>query len=182
MPSHQYIVHSPPPGFSFHSPPGAVSHVNSELLGNSGCSLTGVCVAPVSAQSCGSALSSLTGYAQQYPTHVALVSRIPHWTSPTNKSWYPDTGVTHHVTHDQSNLQTTSPYTCNSKLLMENGDGIQISHIGQGSLYTCGKPLVLQNLLHIPKFRKNLLSISQLVKDNDVVFECHANVCFVKDS
>ncbi|KAL4273586.1 hypothetical protein GQ457_13G028300 [Hibiscus cannabinus] len=97
-------------------------------------------------------------------------------------AWCPDSGASHHVTYDQSNLQPGVPYAGNNSLLMGDGAGVLIRHVGQGSLYTSAKPLFLQNLLHVPMIKKNLLSVSQLTRDNNVFFEFHANGCYVKGS
>ena len=43
------------------------------------------------------------------------------------------------------------------------------------------RPLVLNNLLHVSSITKNLISVSQFVKDNDVFFEFHPLICYVKD-
>ncbi|KAH6787022.1 hypothetical protein C2S52_006574 [Perilla frutescens var. hirtella] len=50
--------------------------------------------------------------------------------------WYPDSGATHHVSHDLSNFNTTSEYHGNSRLQMGNEMGVNIANIGsthQGS-------------------------------------------------
>lgn len=41
--------------------------------------------------------------------------------------------------------------------------------------------LVLKQLLHVPKITKNLLSVSKFAHDNNVYFEFHSTVCFIKD-
>uniref|UniRef100_A0A151UEF3 Uncharacterized protein n=1 Tax=Cajanus cajan TaxID=3821 RepID=A0A151UEF3_CAJCA len=40
--------------------------------------------------------------------------------------------------------------------------------------------LSLNNLLLVPSITKNLVSVSQFARDNDVFFEFHSNYCFVK--
>ncbi|KAL4377411.1 hypothetical protein GQ457_02G034560 [Hibiscus cannabinus] len=97
-------------------------------------------------------------------------------------AWCPDSGASHHVTYDHSNLQSGVPYAGNNSLLMGDGAGVLIRHVGQGSIYTSAKPLFLQNLLHVPMIKKKLLSVSQLTRDNNVFFEFHADGCYVKDS
>ncbi|KAL4302051.1 hypothetical protein GQ457_10G019450 [Hibiscus cannabinus] len=97
-------------------------------------------------------------------------------------AWCPDSGASHHVTYNQSNLQSGVPYAGNNSLLIGGGAGVLIRHVGQGSIYTSAKPLFLQNLLHVATIKKNLLSVSQLTRDNNVFFEFHADGCYVKDS
>ena len=48
---------------------------------------------------------------------------------------------------------------------------MHISAIGQSTLMSSAKVLRLNQLLHIPSVTKNLLSVSQFAKDNDVFFE-----------
>ncbi|KAL4385535.1 hypothetical protein GQ457_15G015190 [Hibiscus cannabinus] len=110
------------------------------------------------------------------PSSSTSVSVIPGETT-----WYPDSGATHHITNDSSNLHSGTVYRGNDSLLMGNGSGVAISHVGQGFLFTNSRPLVLQNMLHVPAIRKNLLSVSQLARENNVYFEFHPHGCCVKD-
>ena len=41
--------------------------------------------------------------------------------------------------------------------------------------------LLLHDILHVPKITKNLLSISQFTKDNDVIVEFNSEFCMIKD-
>ncbi|XP_060964178.1 uncharacterized protein LOC133033461 [Cannabis sativa] len=45
-------------------------------------------------------------------------------------SWYPDTGATHHLTPDASNLASTSTYTGPEQVFMGNGTDLNIDNIG----------------------------------------------------
>ncbi|KAL4310093.1 hypothetical protein GQ457_01G027720 [Hibiscus cannabinus] len=102
--------------------------------------------------------SHASSHAASSPTTpTTYVTTSSQWPAISDGAWYPDTGPTHHVTNDSANLQAGTVYTGNRRLLMGNGDGVLISQIGQGSLYTNGRSLVLQNLLHVPLFKKNLL-------------------------
>jgi GAG-pre-integrase domain len=58
---------------------------------------------------------------------------------------------------------------------------LTISHIGSFCLVTNCHPLVLNNVLHVSSISKPLLSISQLVSDNNVVVEFHSFYCLIKD-
>jgi len=64
-----------------------------------------------------------------------------------------------------------------------NGQGLPINSIGTMSFPSNYHPnitLTLHNLLHVPSITKNLVSVSQFAKDNNVYFEFHSNVCYVK--
>lgn len=60
--------------------------------------------------------------------------------------------------------------------MIENGKILNISHtenveIASSNMYV--KNLILQNILHVPSIVKNLLSVSQFVRDNRAFFEFH---------
>ncbi|KAL5565047.1 hypothetical protein UlMin_028211 [Ulmus minor] len=97
--------------------------------------------------------------------------------------WYPDSGATNHITNDFKNMAYGSDYNGTQKVHMGNGTGLSIKHI-DNSYISCSKPsksLTLKHILHVPKITKNLLSVSQFTKDNNVIFEFNSSSCFVKD-
>ena len=97
---------------------------------------------------------------------------------------YPDSGATNHVTSDLNNLTFGIEYHGNNKIHMGNGEGLNISHIGHSvfsSLPFSSRVLYLKNLLCVSLITKNLISVSQFSKDNNVFFEFHHDSCFVKD-
>jgi len=59
---------------------------------------------------------------------------------------------------------------------------LSISHTGSSVLASHAKPLLLSNMLCVPQIVKNLLSVSQLSKDNNVSIEFFADSCVVKSS
>lgn len=60
------------------------------------------------------------------------------------------------MTLDFSNLPHVIPYTSQDKVHVDNGESLNIAHIGQ----TGYKSLKLVNALLVPLLAKNLLSIS----------------------
>ncbi|KAG8492139.1 hypothetical protein CXB51_015694 [Gossypium anomalum] len=96
-------------------------------------------------------------------------------------SWYPDSGASHHVCRDPMALRDTTPYSGTSSLLMGDGTPAKIVSIGSRNLSTPLKLLRLSNVLCVPSIRKNLLSVSQFAKDNEVFFEFHPTYCVIKD-
>ena len=105
--------------------------------------------------------------------------------APTDTNWYLDSGATHHLTNDMSNLSMAEPFTGTSKLVIGNGVGLFITHTGSAVLRIQSSinhsDLKLNNILLVPKITKNLISISKLTRDNDVVIEFTNDFCFVKD-
>lgn len=63
-----------------------------------------------------------------------------------------------------------------------SGAGIAIAHIGQSTVSTPYKDIILKNILHVPSATKNLASIHRLTSDNNVsVEEYHPYYFFIKD-
>ncbi|KAG8501579.1 hypothetical protein CXB51_003840 [Gossypium anomalum] len=98
-----------------------------------------------------------------------------------NASWCPDSGATHHVCRNDSDLHGSTPYSGNSSLLMGNGVSTRITSVGNAVIPTPQKLLHLSNVLCVPSIRKNLLSVSKFATDNNVFFEFHPSYCVIKD-
>ncbi|KAM1041335.1 hypothetical protein TB2_030094 [Malus domestica] len=52
------------------------------------------------------------------------------------------------MTSDLSNMQAVTPYASSETVTGANGEGLQISHIGQASLSTHSHTLELNSMLH----------------------------------
>lgn len=107
---------------------------------------------------------------------IAAQSPIHH------SNWYPDSGATNHLTADLNNLSLPSSYNGTEQIAVGNGTGLRIQHIGSTSLHTSHGPLVLNNVLHVPSIKKNLLSVSQFCKDHDSTFNFNASGFNVQDN
>lgn len=86
---------------------------------------------------------------------------------PVNTAWYPDSGATSHMTHDPDGVDTLVAYSGNEHVMVGNGQSLSISHIGSVSPAYPPNSLPLSNVLVVPGLKKNLISISQLMKDNN---------------
>lgn len=104
---------------------------------------------------------------------------------PSDNNWYLDSGATHHLTNDVNNMHVNEAYSGTSKLFVGNGASLCITHIGHVVLKLknsiTSPTITLNNILLVPQITKNLISISQLTKDNNVVVEFIDKFCFVKD-
>lgn len=78
----------------------------------------------------------------------------------SSESWIIDSGATHHVCHDKR-LFTDLSDAVNTSVTLPTGFGVKIAGIGNIRL---NDYLILSNVLCIPDFRLNLLSVSQLTK------------------
>jgi Integrase core domain/GAG-pre-integrase domain len=83
-----------------------------------------------------------------------------------SSNWIIDSGVNNHVTNDLNNLSSFFAYNGPDKLQIGNGIGLSISHVGSTSLIISNITFQLNNVLNVPSFSTNLLSLSQLLYDN----------------
>jgi len=89
--------------------------------------------------------------------------------------------VNHHVTPDLMILTDSAPYLNNDHLHVGNGKGLSISHIGHTMLHSPKHTFTLSNVLHVPHITKPLLSVQKFCRDNNIYFEFHATIFYVKD-
>jgi hypothetical protein len=91
-----------------------------------------------------------------------------------NYPWFHDTGTTHHMTNELSNLNLhLKEYTGIDQLQVGNGQGLRIHHSGIANLSSPHHNFHLSSLLHVPEITKNLLSVNKFTKDNNVFIEFH---------
>ena len=85
------------------------------------------------------------------------------------------------MTPTEGNLLSKSAYTGIDQVQVGNGTLFPIKHVGQIIISRVAKPLALNNMLHVPSLKHNLLSVKQLCKGNNcvVVFD-DSSVC-IKD-
>jgi hypothetical protein len=104
-------------------------------------------------------------------------------TSTTSESdWHPDTGVTHHLTNNMTNLILRSDeYIGSDQVLVGNGAGLHISKVGSSIFHHSKTPFVLNQLLLVPNIQKNLISVKKNCIDNLVYFEFHDSFFLIKD-
>ena len=105
-----------------------------------------------------------------------------------NDRWYLDSGATHHLTNNMENLQINEEFKGTNKLIIGNGHGFSITHVGHAflshrasNLLSTHTKITLKDILLVPSTTKNLVSISKLTSDNPITIEFYGNVCFVKD-
>ncbi|KAJ3698209.1 hypothetical protein LUZ61_001914 [Rhynchospora tenuis] len=102
--------------------------------------------------------------------------------SPSSSEWILDTGATNHVTSDLNNLSSFFNYEGNDSLHLGNGLSLPITHIGSSTFNLSSHCLKLTNILVVPSFKKNLISMSQLLTDNPhLLIEFHSLSCLFKD-
>jgi len=80
-------------------------------------------------------------------------------TSFKNGNWVIDSGASDHITPDLSLFSSVQQLRVPGFITMPNGEQSKIVHIGTVQLTPT---LVLTNVLHVPDFQFNLLSVSKL--------------------
>ena len=99
-----------------------------------------------------------------------------------SQPWILDSGATHHITSDLSNLALHQPYTGGEEVLIGDGSGLAIAQTGSTSLpSSSSKPLTLSNVLYVPTIHKNLISVYRLCNHNKVSVEFFPSYFQVKD-
>lgn len=96
---------------------------------------------------------------------------------------YFDYGATHHVTHNADNVLDNISTTSSDQVLLCNGQGLAITSIRAATFQSSHKPhttITLQNIVLVPKITKNLISVSQFSRDNNVYFQFHPKTYLLK--
>lgn len=117
-----------------------------------------------------------------YQTEDACVAAAASTQSNTiDANWYMDTRATDHITNDLDRLTMNERYIGKDQVHVANSVGMLISHIGHSKFHTPQSTLSLNNILHVPKAPKHLLSVHKFSKDNNAFFEFDPNCFLVKD-
>lgn len=88
----------------------------------------------------------------------------------STSSWYPNSGATHHIRPEVTNLQQIFSYHGSDQLYIVNTQGLTILSFSDSHIFVNCEILKLQNILNVPHIKKNLLSIQKLTCGNDVIF------------
>lgn len=116
------------------------------------------------------------------PAQPLFEKNIAQTSGPSHSSeWFLDSGATHHVTHDLNNLSKYMPYEGFDALQIGDGTGMKICNIGSSSLSISNCTFFLNDILHVPSFSKNLLSLSKLLCDNSLLIEFYSTSCIIKE-
>ena len=99
----------------------------------------------------------------------------------TTLTWLLDSGASHHVTSNLSNLSLHSPYQGSDDIMIGNGLALPITHTGSTTISTSSRTFTLQNVLCVPSMQKNLISIYQFCTNNHVSVEFSPSAFQVKD-
>jgi len=73
--------------------------------------------------------------------------------------WYLDSVASSHMTPREDNLLSKFLYNGTDRVHIGNGSLLPIKHVGSLNISTPHQPLVLNNVLHVPSLKHNLLSV-----------------------
>ena len=96
-------------------------------------------------------------------------------------TWFPNTGGNHHVMPDLASMTSSKPYLGNDHLHVGDGWGLVISNITHSKIHSPKCTFTLSNILHVLDIKKPLLSIQKFCLENNVFFEFHSFLFYVKD-
>jgi hypothetical protein len=100
----------------------------------------------------------------------------PAISSDESSSWIIDTGATDHMISSVS-LFTSITATISSRVKLPNGNYAIVTHIDTVKL---SKHLTLHDVLCVPSFSFNLISVSKLIKSLNCCLIFLANFCFIQ--
>jgi histone deacetylase 1/2 len=98
-----------------------------------------------------------------------------------DSNWYADTGATDHISAELDKMVIRDRYTGGEQIQTANGLGMDIAHVGRLICHTPQHNLFLNNVLHVPSTKKNLVLVHKLALDNNAFIEFHPNLFFIKD-
>ena len=98
-----------------------------------------------------------------------------------DKNWLLDSAASHNITGDLANLSVHSEYDGTDEVILGDGSGLAVSHVGSLALHSLNQTFILCDTLCVPNLCKNLISVHHLTKQNNVFVELHPFHFFVKD-
>ena len=109
--------------------------------------------------------------------HSIFVVNPSNKTAFGNETWVLDTGATYHIVH--SITLFTKIIGCVSTFVqLPNGEKVTVTHIGTIQVTST---LILENVLCVPTFTFNLISVSKLTKSLSYCLVFLSNYCFILD-
>jgi hypothetical protein len=100
---------------------------------------------------------------------------------PSSGDWYMDTGASSHITNMPGHFSNPHPLPFPTYITVGNGARLPVTHTAATSIPTNSSSLHLNNILVSPSIVKNLVSVRQLTRDNNVSIEFDPVGFSVKD-
>lgn len=91
-------------------------------------------------------------------------------------SWILDSGASEHITTDRSFFTNINPFTEPITVTLPNSHKVRVTHTGSVQLFS---DLILENVLYIPFFKFNLISIHKLCRQLQKSILFSPNSCLI---
>lgn len=108
------------------------------------------------------------------------VSSVNHFSSVfalSTVDWVVDTGAIDHVSYSMQNFKNSHP-VFNMYVQLHTSVKLQVSHVGEVQLYP---NLTITNVLYVPEFHFNLLSVSRLTLTTSYCLMYSGDNCLIED-
>ena len=99
-----------------------------------------------------------------------------------NNNWLLDSAASHNITGELSTLSVHSEYDGTDEVILGDGSGLAVSHVGSLNLQSPHRNFTLHDTLYVLNLHKNLISVHHFTKQNNVFVELHPFHFFVKDA
>ena len=99
----------------------------------------------------------------------------------TNKKWLIDSRASHNITGDLANLSIHSKYDGTDEVVIGDGSGLHVLHVGSLVHKSPTCTFHLNDTLCVPNILKNLISVHHFTSQNNVFVEFHPLFFLVKD-
>lgn len=96
------------------------------------------------------------------------------------KKWLLDTAASHNIISNLLNLQLYSEFDGQDEVVIRDGTGLSVTHVGCTSFQTPFKKFILTNTL-VPSIKHNFISIHSFTKSNKISVEFFDSFINVKD-
>ena len=139
-------------------------------------------VASTSSQSQANLINSMSGTLSTLPfkpnlEHSIFSAKTVNREAFSSTDWVIDTGATDHMIYSITYF-TSITSTLNTNVNLPNGKSALVTHIGTVKIT---EKLVLYNVLCVPSFNFNIISVSQLSKSIFCCLIFFCNMCFIQD-
>lgn len=98
-----------------------------------------------------------------------------------NAIWYLDPGATDHVIANTFDTQNRDFTPMASNGLIANGNKCSVLNSGSSSFSVANSQIRLNNILHVPDVKKNLLSVKKIYDENDFSVTFDSSSICIKD-